>query len=121
MPRLALAIGNDTYPSLPNGERAKAVIDARTIGETLESIGFTVIRGENLDRQGMIDRIFAFTQRIKPGDTVVLFYAGHGVAIAGGNYLLPTDGAPPVPGEEQRVRAMAIGEADIQERKARVS
>lgn len=124
--RVALVIGNDRYPNLPADKQlAKAVNDARAVGAALEKIGFTVIRGENLDRQGMIDRIFAFTKQIKPGDTTVLFYAGHGIAISGGNYLLPTDVRPAAPGEEARVRNMAIGEADIvadiQERKARVT
>ena len=124
--RVALVIGNDRYQNLPADKQlAKAVNDARAVGAALEKIGFTVIRGENLDRQGMIDRIFAFTKQIKPGDTAVLFYAGHGVAISGGNYLLPTDVRPAAPGEEARVRNMAIGEADImadiQERKARVT
>src|SRR5262249_54616958 len=104
---------------------SKAVNDARAVGDALEKIGFTVIRGENLDRQGMIDRLFAFTQKIKPGDTAVLFYAGPGGAVSGGNYLLPSDVRPAQPGEEARVRNMAIGEADIladiQERKARVA
>jgi uncharacterized caspase-like protein len=124
--RIALVIGNDLYPNLPKDQQlAKAVNDARTMGDALEAIGFTVIRGENLDRQAMIDRVFAFTQAIKPGDTALLFYAGHGVAIGGGNYLLPSDVRTANPGEEARVRAMAIGEADIiadiQDRKAQVA
>lgn len=124
--RVALVIGNDSYPNLPRDQQLnKAVNDARTMGDSLEAIGFSVIRGENLDRQAMIDRIFAFTQRIKPGDTALLFYAGHGVAIGGGNYLLPSDVRAANPGEEARVRAMAIGEADIiadiQDRKAKVA
>lgn len=124
--RVALVIGNDRYSNLPADKQlAKAVNDASAVGAALEKIGFTVIRGENLDRQGMIDRVFAFTQKIKPGDTAVMFYAGHGIAVSGGNYLLPTDVRPAAPGEEARVRNMAIGEADIvadiQEKKARVT
>ncbi len=124
--RIALVIGNNSYPNLSSDQQlAKAVNDSRTMAEALEAIGFSVIRGENLDRQSMVDRIFAFTQRIKPGDTALLFYAGHGVAIGGGNYLLPSDVRAANPGEEARVRAMAIGEADIiadvQDRKAKVA
>lgn len=124
--RVALVIGNDSYLNLPGDQQLrKAVNDSRTMAEALEGIGFTVIRGENLDRQAMIDRIFAFTQRIKPGDTALLFFAGHGVSIGGGNYLLPSDVRAAQPGEENRVRQMAIGEADIiadiQDRKAKVA
>lgn len=124
--RIALVIGNNRYTNLgADKQLAKAVNDARAVGDALERIGFKVIRGENLDRQGMVDRVFTFTQQIKQGDIAVLFYAGHGVAISGGNYLLPSDVRPAAPGEESRVRNMAIGEADIvadiQDKKARVA
>lgn len=124
--RYALVIGNNRYTNLgADKQLAKAVNDARAVGAALEKIGFKVIRGENLDRQGMVDSIFTFTQQIKQGDIAVLFYAGHGVAISGGNYLLPSDVRPAAPGEESRVRNMAIGEADIvadiQDKKARVA
>jgi formylglycine-generating enzyme required for sulfatase activity/uncharacterized caspase-like protein len=124
--RVALVIGNDIYPNLPaDRQLAKAVNDARTVGDALERLGYTVIRGENLDRRGMVDRLFEFTQKLNPGDMAVVFYAGHGVSISGGNYLLPADIPMPKAGEEPRVRNMAIGEADvvaeIQERKARVA
>jgi hypothetical protein len=124
--RVALVIGNDHYANLPPDKQlAKAVNDANAIGDALQKIGFTVIRGANLDRQSMVDRIFEFTRTIKPGDTAMMFYAGHGVAISGGNYLLPSDVRIAGVGEESRVRNMAIGEADIvadiQERKAKVA
>lgn len=124
--RYALVIGNNRYTHLGSDKQlSKAVNDARSVGDALEKIGFKVIRGENLDRQSMVDRIFTFTQQIKQGDIAVLFYAGHGVAISGGNYLLPSDVRPAAPGEESRVRNMAIGEADIvadiQDKKARVA
>lgn len=124
--RIALVIGNDRYQSLPEDKQlSKAVNDARTMGTVLEKLGFVVIRGENLSRQGMIDHLFAFTEKIKPGDLAVLFYAGHGIAFSGANYLLPSDVQPAEPDQQARVVKMAIGEADIisdiQERKARVA
>ena len=66
----------------PGKQLSKAANDANAIGDALQRIGFTVIRGVNLNRQGMVDRLFEFTQKIAPGDTALLFYAGHGVAIA---------------------------------------
>jgi DNA-binding beta-propeller fold protein YncE len=123
--RVALVIGNDHYPNLPpDRQLQKAVNDARAVGNTLEKIGFKVFRGENLDRAGMVDRIFAFSQAIKPGDIAVVFFAGHGVAFSGGNFLLPADIPLPKAGEEARARNLSLGEsdiiADIQERKPRV-
>src|ERR1700712_942372 len=79
--KIALVIGNNEYAYLAPGQQLnKAVNDARAVGDALEKIGFTVIRGDNLDRQSMVDRVFAFTQRIKPGDTALFFFARHGVS-----------------------------------------
>src|SRR5262245_34757244 len=90
--RVALVIGNDRYSNLPADRQLnKAVNDARAVGGALEKLGFKVIRGENLNRTQLVDHLFSFTQAIKPGDTALVFYAGHGVSFSGGNYLLPTD------------------------------
>jgi len=110
--RVALVIGNDAYEHLPPLQ--KAVNDARAVGAALEKIGFTVIRGENLTQRGMQDRLFDLTERLSPGDTAFLFYAGHGVALGGGNHLLPID--TPVPQgkqAEERVRLAGLAEAEI--------
>jgi Caspase domain len=121
--RIALVIGNDRYPDfLADRQLAKAVNDARAVGDALEKLGFVVIRGENLDRHEMADRISEFAGKINPGDMAFFFYAGHGVAISGSNYLLPSDVRRLLPGEQANVRDMAIGETDvvaaIQERQA---
>jgi uncharacterized caspase-like protein len=123
--RVALVIGNDRYGNLPAEQQLfKAVNDARAITGALEGLGFKVFRGENLGRAEMVDRIFTFTQAIKPGDTALVFFAGHGISISGGNYLLPSDTPSARPGEEARTRNFALGEADIiadiQERKPQV-
>ena len=55
--RVALVIGNDRYANLPADEQLrKAVNDARAVGDALESIGFQVIRGENLGRPALGQR-----------------------------------------------------------------
>jgi hypothetical protein len=112
--RIALVVGNDRYPNL-GGDRQlqKAVNDARAVGNALQRLGFQVLRGENLDRAEMVDHIDRFTRAIKPGDMAVMFFAGHGVSIQGGNYLLPTDIPLPRTGEEGRARNRALGEADV--------
>ena len=90
--RLALAIGNDLYPNLPADRQLKKdANDATTVAGTLRSLGFEVIVGTNLGRQAMIDKLAEFTARLQPGDTAALFFAGHGVAIGGVNYLIPSD------------------------------
>jgi hypothetical protein len=112
--RVALAVGNDLYPNLPaDRQLKKAVNDATTIAEALKSLGFEVIVGTNLGRQAMIDRLADFTARLGPGDTAALFFAGHGVAIAGVNYLIPSDVPAVTEGAEARVRGASIAEPDL--------
>jgi hypothetical protein len=123
--RVALVIGNDRYPNLPaDRQLQKAVNDARAVGGALQQLGFSVIRGENLNRAQVVDHIVRFTRAIKPGDVALVFFAGHGVTLSGANYLLPADIPLPSQGEEVRVRNMALGEsdlvADIQAAKPRV-
>jgi formylglycine-generating enzyme required for sulfatase activity len=107
--RIALVIGNDRYVNLTDLQ--KAVNDAEVVGNTLQALGFEVVRGQNLGRQGMIDKIAEFTSKLDAGDIAVFFYAGHGVAIGNVNYLVPVD----VPGAnvEARVRGGSIAEGDI--------
>ena len=123
--RVALVIGNDRYPNLPaDRQLQKAVNDARAMGNALQQLGFSVVRGENLSREQIVDHIVRFTRAIKPGDVALVFFAGHGVSLSGANYLLPADIPLPQQGEEIRVRNMALGEsdlvADIQAAKPRV-
>lgn len=112
--RVALAIGNDLYPNLPaDRQLQKAANDATTVAEALKSLGFEVIVGTNLGRQAMIDKLAEFTARLEPGDTAALFFAGHGVAIAGVNYLIPSDVPAVTEGAEARVRGASLAEPDL--------
>jgi hypothetical protein len=112
--RVALVIGNDLYPNLPaDRQLKKAANDATTIADALRSLGFEIVLGTNLGRQGMIDRLADFTAQLEPGDTAAVFYAGHGVAIAGVNYLVPSDVPAVVEGAEARVRGASIAEPDV--------
>jgi len=112
--RLALVIGNDRYANMPaDRQLQKAVNDAKTISAALTSLGFEVSLGTNLGRQGIIDKLAELTARISPGDTVAVFYAGHGVAIGGINYLVPSDVPAVSEGAEARIRGASIAEPDI--------
>ena len=110
--RLALVIGNDTYQRLPPvSQLERAGQDAQSVGNVLESIGFTVLRGKNLPRRQMLAMIRQLRDQIKPGDVALFFFAGHGVAIDGTNYLLPTDIRPST---EARIAQAAIPETRIE-------
>lgn len=115
--RVALVIGNDDYRNLsPQDQLNNAVGDARAIRDTLDGLGFEVLYGENLDRGAMVDRMSDLAARLGEDDTAMVFYAGHGVAFSGANYLLPSDIPAPRAtgrGEEGRLARQAIAEASV--------
>jgi hypothetical protein len=112
--RVALVIGNDRYVNMPaDRQLQKAVNDAHTIAASLKTLGFEVLTGTNLGRQGMIDKLAEFTARLAAGDTAAFFFAGHGVAIQGVNYLVPSDVPAVSEGAEARVRGASLAEPDI--------
>src|SRR5262245_46427993 len=105
--RLALSVGIDVYDHLPTHEQLrKAVNDARAMGAALRELGFETTVEENVPRLALTRAWQRFLNRLEPGDTAALFFAGHGVEIGGLNYLLPRD-VPKVVVAEHRVLAEA--------------
>lgn len=104
--RVALVIGNNDYRNVPKLQ--KAVNDARSIGDALKSLGFSVMVAENQTRQSFSQSLLAFDSTIEKGDTAFFFFAGHGFEIAGQNFLLPTDVPAATEGQEELVRDSAI-------------
>ena len=112
--RVALVVGNDLYRNVPALERASG--DARTLGETLERLGFQVTRAENLTQRGMSETLLAFDRQIDPGDAAFFFFAGHGFEIRGLNYLLPVDVPAATEGQEELIRDASFAVDRIVER-----
>src|SRR3982075_2033724 len=104
--RVALVIGNNDYKNVPKLQ--KAVNDARTMGDTLKQLGFTVMVAENQTRQAFSETLLAFDRAVDAGDTAFFFYAGHGFEIAGQNFLLPTDVPAASEGQEELVRDASV-------------
>ncbi len=90
--RIALVIGNSGYAHAR--PLRNPVNDARLIRDTLEGLGFEVIYREDADRRAMERAIGVFSARLfeaGPEGVGVFYYAGHGVASGGENFLLPVD------------------------------
>ena len=104
--RVALVIGNNDYKNVLKLQ--KAVNDARTMGDTLKQLGFSVMVAENQNRQAFSETLLAFDKAVEPGDTAFFFYAGHGFEIAGQNFLLPTDVPAASEGQEELVRDASV-------------
>ena len=87
--RVAFVVGNGTYKNvaqLPNPP-----IDAKAMASALRNIGFEVVEGSNLTRDKMTEKLLDFGKKAQGADVALFFYAGHGIAIGGTNYLLPVD------------------------------
>lgn len=87
--RLALVIGNDKYKSIP--ELLKAGEDAKSMGDVLRKAGFRVTSLQNATYREIVKSVDKFSREIKPEDQAVFFFAGHGVQLKSGNYILPVD------------------------------
>ena len=61
------------------------------MASALRNVGFEVVEGTNLTRDKMTERLLDFGKKAQGADVAVFFYAGHGIAISGTNYLLPID------------------------------
>src|SRR5712672_480964 len=87
--RVAFVVGNGAYKNvaqLPNPP-----VDAKAMAAVLRNVGFEVVEGTNLTRDTMTERLLEFGKKAQGADVAVFFYAGHGIAISGTNYLLPVD------------------------------
>lgn len=87
--RVALVIGNDAYDSVPVLQKARN--DADAMAKALIKLGFEVVSAKDVGRRAMSRALVEFEAKIEEGDTALLFFAGHGFAIQGTNYLLPVD------------------------------
>jgi len=85
--RHALVIGNGDYKA---GPLKNPVNDSRDIRVLLQELGFKVTHLENAGKRPMEDAIRAFGKALRQSGGLGLFYyAGHGMQVAGKNYLIP--------------------------------
>ena len=112
--RVALVIGNNAYSEVSKLEKATG--DAQAISATLQGLGFSVITLLDANRQRMARALVDFETRVAPGDTALFFFAGHGVALDGGNYLMPTDVPNVTEGQRNLLRTEGFLADDISER-----
>ena len=109
--RVALVMGNDNYISV--SKLQKAGNDADAMARELRAAGFVVQLQKNLNYRSMIKAVDSFVESITGGDEVVVFFAGHGVQIRSGSYLLPTDIEAD---NESQVEKTAYGLNDLTEK-----
>ncbi len=88
--RVALVLGNSNYQNvapLPN-----PVNDSAKIAATLKDAGFDVVDSRrDLPAAETRRALRDFADRARDADIAVVYYAGHGIEVDGGNYLIPVD------------------------------
>src|SRR5579862_5119128 len=90
--RVALVIGNSNYRNAP--QLANPDHDAQSMAQFLNSAGFEVVEATDLTQNDMIKVVQDFSARVQahgPNTVAMVYYAGHGVQLAGENYLVPVD------------------------------
>ena len=87
--RVALVIGNSAYAKAPALTTPKN--DAEDMAAALKAVGFTVILGMDLDKQGMERKIREFAAALAGAEAGVFHYSGHGLQVSNVNYLVPVD------------------------------
>src|SRR5262249_21040408 len=112
--RVALVVGINKYDNLPRERQLhKAINDARAVEAALTSVGFDVIRAEDLGRSAF-NRVWQqILNKVGPGDEVAVFFSGHGVEIEGVNYLVPRDIPAVGSGEARRLKNDALSFDEI--------
>jgi hypothetical protein len=92
------------------------VADAEAVGDRLASLGFQVTRLTS-SGQGALAALLRgfedFKKLVVPNDMVVLFYAGHGIGLSDGTYLLPADVSEASLEVESTARRAAINENEL--------
>ncbi|MBI2255834.1 MAG: caspase family protein [Proteobacteria bacterium] len=90
-PRVALVIGNADYGG-ELGRLANPVNDATLMAGSLTQAGFDVIAVTDADQKAMKRAIGEFGEKLTSAGadvTALFYYSGHGLQVAGENYLIP--------------------------------
>lgn len=87
--RVALLIGNNAYENAVPLRNPRS--DATALQKTLEAAGYNVTIVLDGGTRDMTRALGRFCEAHKGAESVVFFYAGHGIEVEGENYLLPVD------------------------------
>lgn len=90
--RVALVIGNSNYQNAPQLQNPDN--DAASMAKFLNSAGFEVVAATDLTQNDMLRVVQDFSAKVSargPNTVAMVYYAGHGVQLAGENYLVPVD------------------------------
>ncbi len=104
---VALVIGNSKYANV--SELDNPGNDALAVAEGLRRQGFNVLAATDLNRVEMRNALRDFRRLADEADVALVYYAGHGIEIAGVNYLVPVDARL----EDERDAGLEMVEVDL--------
>ena len=88
--RIALVIANSEYAAVSHLQNPRR--DAEAIAEALKTVGFrTVTLKTDLGFDAMRRALSDFSAEAERADWALVYFAGHGIELAGTNYLVPVD------------------------------
>ena len=91
--KVALVIGNSKYEQV--GKLDNTLNDARLLDKKLTAIGFKTTLLLDATEANLKKALRDFGDDSERSEIGLVFYAGHGVQVAGENFLLPIDMVPP--------------------------
>ena len=105
--RTALVIGNARYePSV--GLLRNTDNDAKAVAQTLRGLGFSVIERHDVTRDQLMRAVDDFRKTLAGAEVALFYYAGHGISVAGSNYLIPLkSGFNPEAADDVTLRMLA--------------
>jgi uncharacterized caspase-like protein len=90
-PRIALVVGNGAYAQ---GPLKTPLADAGLVATALNSVGFEIIEGADLNQTDLRARFREFLDKVAaagPDAVALVYFAGYGLQFEGENYLVPVD------------------------------
>lgn len=87
--RYAIVIGNGDYQSVTDLRNANA--DATLMAGFLRDQGYEVIERHNLTKRGFEELLRRVLFDVSKQSEVIFYYAGHGLQIGAGSYIVPVD------------------------------
>jgi len=87
--RVALVIGNSAYEH--TGTLTNPKNDAADVAAALKKLDFQVLDAFDLDKAAFDRKVRDFAAALQGAEAGLFFFAGHGLQVAGQNYLVPVD------------------------------
>lgn len=87
--RVALVVGNGAYKNVP--PLRNPTNDAADMAASLERLGFAVTLVQDSGFDDLRRALIGFGAKARDADMAVVFFAGHGMEVAGENWAIPVD------------------------------